>query len=89
MRKAAAIILTLVLSACAVLLPSKREIAQRSAGVATKQQLLAALGGPDDALRMGPVEEWVYKARDGEVLFIIADDQVTLQVNDELLKFDP
>ncbi|HVI51696.1 MAG TPA: hypothetical protein VM661_10835 [Candidatus Sulfotelmatobacter sp.] len=89
MKKTVLAILLLALAGCAALAPSKRDIARKSVGVDTKQQLLAALGGPDDAMRMGLVEQWTYHARDGEVMFVIIGDQVTLQASDDLLKFEP
>jgi len=38
-----------------------------------------ALGKPDDITKLGPVETWRYKASNGEVIFLIVGDDVTLQ----------
>jgi hypothetical protein len=37
------------------------------------------LGRPDDITKLGPVETWRYKASNGEVVFVIVGDTVTLQ----------
>jgi len=89
MKKFAAIVLMLALSACLFQTPSKRDITQKSMGAETKQQLLTALGKPDDTTRLGPLEQWVYKASDGEVMFVIIGDQVSLQTSNDVQKPKP
>ena len=89
MQKLAVIGVMLALSACIFQAPSRRDIAEKSIGLDTKRQLLAALGGPDDAMRLGPIERWTYKARDGDVMFIIFGNQVTLQSSNDLLSSNP
>jgi len=89
MKRLIAIVSMLLLSGCVLFAPSKADIARKSAGAETKQQLQAALGGPDEVTRLGPIEQWVYKASDGQVVFVILGEHVTLQVNNDLLKSDP
>jgi hypothetical protein len=40
-------------------------------------------------MRLGPIERWTYKARDGDVMFIIFGNQVTLQSSNDLLSSNP
>jgi hypothetical protein len=37
------------------------------------------LGRPDELTKLGPVETWRYTASNGEVIFLIVGDDVTLQ----------
>jgi hypothetical protein len=59
--------------------PTKHEILAKAEGIETKQQLEATLGAPDDRSKLGPVETWKYRARDGEVTFVIAGDKVRFE----------
>jgi hypothetical protein len=59
--------------------PTKHEILAKAEGAETRQQLEAALGAPDDRSKLGPVETWKYRARDGEVTFVIAGDRVRFE----------
>jgi hypothetical protein len=59
--------------------PSKHELLQMAEGAETRQQLEAALGAPDDRSKLGPLETWKYRARDGEVTFVIAGDRVRFE----------
>jgi hypothetical protein len=42
-------------------------------------ELESRLGRPDDISKLGPMETWSYKASNGEVVFVIVGDSVTLQ----------
>jgi hypothetical protein len=55
---------------------SKAEIARKAETATTKQELRRALGDPDTLNKIGPLEEWIYKASDGVVRFPILGDQV-------------
>ena len=76
----AAAALALSLSACGP--PTKHEMLNAAEGAQTRAELEAALGAPDDRDKMGPIETWVYQARDGEVVFIITGDVVRLKAAD-------
>lgn len=47
--------------------------------VETRAQLEKALGKPDDISKLGPLETWTYRAKNGQVTFVIIGDKVTLQ----------
>lgn len=74
---AAALGLALLLAACGD--PSKADLVKKADGVSTKAELEAKLGRPDDIAKLGPIEQWIYKAKDGSVLFVITGDSVALQ----------
>lgn len=67
-----------LLAAAACGEPSKQDILSKAENVSTKAELEQALGSPDDVAKMGPVERWTYKASDGEVVFVITGDSVSL-----------
>jgi hypothetical protein len=69
--------LTLVLAACGS--PTKEDLVRKAREVSTRVELEKALGQPTDITKLGPVEQWTYKARNGQVVFIIIGDTVTLQ----------
>jgi hypothetical protein len=58
---------------------TKEEIVAKARDIATRPELERALGRPDDISKLGPVETWRYKASNGEVVFVIVGDTVTLQ----------
>jgi hypothetical protein len=58
---------------------SKEDIVQKARGVSTRAELEKALGQPSDIAKLGPLERWTYKAHNGEVVFVIVGDTVTLQ----------
>jgi hypothetical protein len=58
---------------------SKEDLVQRARGVETRAELEGALGKPSDISKLGPVEQWTYKASNGTVVFLIVGDRVTLQ----------
>lgn len=76
--KLAAAVAVLALAACGD--PSKGEIIDKAAGADTKAKLEQALGKPAEVDKMGPVERWTYKASDGQVVFLITGDAVTMQM---------
>jgi hypothetical protein len=71
----------LALAACGD--PSKGEIIKKAETAETKADLEKALGAPTEVDKVGPIEKWVYKASDGEVVFVIAGDLVTLQATSD------
>jgi hypothetical protein len=78
---AAAIVLALaLLTGCE---PSTQDILGKAEGVETKASLREALGDPDAVNKLGPLETWTYKAKNGEVTFVIAGDRVALQAAGE------
>jgi hypothetical protein len=58
---------------------TKEDIVQKARDVSTRAQLEKALGTPTDIAKLGPIERWTYKASNGEVVFLIVGDTVTLQ----------
>jgi hypothetical protein len=58
---------------------SKEDLVLKSRGVETRAELERALGKPSDISKLGPVEQWTYKASNGTVVFLIVGDKVTLQ----------
>jgi hypothetical protein len=58
---------------------SKEDLIEKSRGVSTRAELEQALGRPSDINKLGPVEQWTYKASNGTVVFLIVGDKVTLQ----------
>lgn len=66
-----------LLSACGR--RTKEELLQRARDVATRSELESALGRPDSIEKLGPVEVWTYRASNGELVFLIVGESVTLQ----------
>lgn len=58
---------------------SKEDLIQKSRGVGTRAELERALGKPSDISKLGPVEQWTYQASNGNVVFLIVGDKVTMQ----------
>lgn len=58
---------------------SKEDLVEKSRNVSTRAELEQALGKPSDISKIGPVEQWTYKASNGTVVFLIVGDKVTLQ----------
>ena len=51
----------------------------KARGVTTRAELERALGRADDVTKLGPLEKWTYKARNGQVVFVLVGDAVTLE----------
>lgn len=58
---------------------SKEDIVRKAEHIGEKAELRRVLGAPDDIQKLGPLETWTYKAANGQVVFLIVGDQVTLQ----------
>ena len=58
---------------------SKEDIVGKAREAKTRADLERTLGKPDDISKLGPVERWTYKASNGEVVFVVVGDTVTLQ----------
>ena len=58
--------------------PTKADIVKKAEGADTRAALESALGKPDDLSKLGPVEKWTYKAKDGSVTFVITGDSVAM-----------
>lgn len=69
-----------VLLACGP--PSKHDILSKAETITTKSELEAQLGSPSERSKLGPIETWTYRAKDGEVTFLITGDVVRLQATD-------
>lgn len=76
-RAAMAAAALLVLTACED--PKKADIIEKARGVETREQLQKKLGKPTEVSKLGPVEQWTYKAKDGQVVFILTGDSVAMQ----------
>ena len=59
--------------------PTKEDIIGKTRNVSTRDELEKAAGKPSDIAKLGPVETWTYKASNGNVVFLIVGDKVTLQ----------
>jgi len=59
--------------------PTKEEIVSKARDIGKRAELERVLGKPDELTKLGPVETWRYKASNGEVVFLIIGDDVTLQ----------
>lgn len=80
LARLAAAALALALVACGP--PSKHEILSQAEGVTDKAELERVLGAPSERDKLGPLETWTYRAKDGEVTFLITGDTVRLQATD-------
>jgi hypothetical protein len=72
-------VLALALLALAGCSRTKEDVLRKAETVKTRADLESRLGRPDDIAKLGPVERWTYKATNGEVVFVIVGDSVTLQ----------
>jgi len=71
------IALALLLAGCG---PStKEDLLAKAKDVKTRVQLEKALGKADDVSKLGPVEKWTYKAKNGQVVFVLLGDTVTVE----------
>jgi hypothetical protein len=76
----AGLVIGLVLLALAGCGPStKEDMIAKARGVTTRAELEKALGKPSDISKLGPMETWTYKASNGQVVFVIVGDAVTLE----------
>jgi hypothetical protein len=66
--------------------PSKEDIVAKARDAKTRGALEQALGKPDDIGKLGPVEKWTYKAKNGKVTFILMGDTVTIEKTGDLEK---
>jgi len=58
---------------------TKEDIVSKARDISKRAELERVLGRPDEISKLGPVETWRYKASNGEVIFLIVGDDVTLQ----------
>jgi hypothetical protein len=58
---------------------TKEDLLGKARDVKTRAELEKNLGRPDDIAKLGPMETWTYKASNGDVVFVIVGDTVTLQ----------
>jgi hypothetical protein len=72
-------VLALALLALAGCSRTKEDVLKKVETVKTRADLESRLGRPDDIAKLGPMERWTYKASNGEVVFVIVGDAVTLQ----------
>ncbi|MCX7355689.1 MAG: hypothetical protein NTY59_12840 [Alphaproteobacteria bacterium] len=77
LRTALAAVVLLTLAACGD--PTKADIIDKARGVETREQLQKKLGKPTEISKLGPIEQWTYKAKDGQVTFILTGDSVAMQ----------
>ena len=62
---------------------TKEDLVERARGVETRPELEKKLGRPQDITKVGPIETWTYRASNGNVVFVIIADRVTLQAAGE------
>jgi hypothetical protein len=71
------LLLAFVLAGCG---PStKEDIVLKAKDAKTRAALEKALGKPDDISKLGPLEKWTYKAKNGQVTFVLVGDTVTIE----------
>ncbi|MCW8131479.1 MAG: hypothetical protein KIS92_14110 [Planctomycetota bacterium] len=74
-------VLALTLAGCGR--GTKQDVLKKADGIGKKADLEKALGKPDSfsSSGIGPltIETWTYKASDGEVVFLITGDTVTIK----------
>jgi hypothetical protein len=58
---------------------TKEDVIRKAEGVKTRAELESRVGRADDISKLGPIERWTYKTSNGEVVFVIVGDTVTLQ----------
>ena len=58
---------------------SKEDMVAKARDVKTAE-LERALGKPDDVRKLGPLEKWTYRAKNGQVVFVLVGDSVSLEV---------
>src|SRR4029450_10155269 len=76
----AGLVIGLVLLSLAGCGPSTQEdLIAKARGVTTRAELEKALGKPSDISKLGPMETWTYKASNGQVVFVVLGDAVTLE----------
>ena len=76
-RSALGAVIVLAVTACG---PStKEDLVAKARNVSTRAELEKALGKPSDIAKLGPMETWTYRASNGEVVFLLVGDTVTLQ----------
>jgi len=76
-RVLACVVAVLSLAACSR--GTKEDIVSKARDVSKRAALEQVLGKPDEITKLGPVETWRYKASNGDVIFLIVGDEVTLQ----------
>ena len=54
-------------------------IVAKARDVKTRAELERVLGKPDDVSKLGPLEKWSYRAKNGQVVFVLMGDSVTLE----------
>ncbi len=58
---------------------TKEDIIAKARDAKTRAALEKALGKPDDISKLGPLEKWTYKAKNGQVTFVLVGDTVTIE----------
>jgi hypothetical protein len=71
------VVLAVALTACGP--SSKEDIVAKARDVETRAELERVLGKPDDVSKLGPLEKWTYRAKNGQVVFVLVGDAVTLE----------
>jgi hypothetical protein len=75
-RMFALLALPLLLVACGP--DSSEAVIKKAEKASTKAELEKAIGRPTEISKLGPIEQWVYKTKDGQVSFTITGDKVML-----------
>ena len=86
MRRLAPIAFVLLLLTGCGATPTKEDLLAKAEKIHRRAELEKALGKPHDITKLGPVETWIYKASNGQVVFVVIGDKVTLQAAGSLQK---
>ena len=72
------LILLLPLAVVACGPDSSEQVIKKAEKAGTKAELEKAIGRPTEISKLGPIEQWTYKTKDGQVSFTITGDKVML-----------
>lgn len=70
------LLLPLLLAACGP--DSSEQVLKKAEKAGNKAELEKAIGRPSEISKLGPIEQWTYKTKDGQVTFTITGDKVAL-----------
>jgi hypothetical protein len=59
--------------------PTKEDLLAKAKDAKTRAQLEKALGKADDVSKLGPIEKWTYKAKNGQVVFVLLGETVAIE----------
>ncbi|MBT5267483.1 MAG: hypothetical protein HOL85_21820 [Rhodospirillaceae bacterium] len=73
------VLLAVCLALAGCLQEKKADLIDKSKGIETVAELEKALGKPKEVSKIGPLEQWIYEASDGKLVFSIVAGRVALE----------